>query len=190
VNRTEQRERTRQALLAAAAQEFEARGYVGTSLSDVAARLGLVRGTVHFHFRTKHALATAIVESFVEGALELQRQSARDAAGGVAAELVRLSQLLATRFADDAGFRAAVRLLGETDDLGVTRSGVSATWLAHVESLLAAGRASGELAADVDPGMLVRAIAALALSPATGDGLASHGHLERFWNRILPSLVA
>ncbi|MCI1660203.1 TetR family transcriptional regulator [Bifidobacterium psychraerophilum] len=46
MNRNEQRRRTREALLEAAALEFESYGYAETTLQHVADRLGLSRGTV------------------------------------------------------------------------------------------------------------------------------------------------
>lgn len=55
MDNAERRRRTREALLEAAAQEFEAYGYEKTTLQGVADRLGLTRGTVLFHFHTKEA---------------------------------------------------------------------------------------------------------------------------------------
>lgn len=62
MNRAEQRRRTREALLEAAAQEFVARGYAQATLQGAADRLGLTRGTVLFHYKSKDALRDALVD--------------------------------------------------------------------------------------------------------------------------------
>ena len=62
MNRAEQRRRTREALLEAAAQEFVARGYAQATLQGAADRLGLTRGTVLFHYKSKDALRDALID--------------------------------------------------------------------------------------------------------------------------------
>ncbi|MGI5428194.1 TetR family transcriptional regulator [Streptomyces sp. CA-179760] len=53
-------ERTRQALIAAAAVEFDRQGYAGTSLSAVHRACGATMGALTFHFPAKADLATAV----------------------------------------------------------------------------------------------------------------------------------
>ncbi|MGW3986071.1 TetR family transcriptional regulator [Streptomyces sp. NPDC004830] len=53
-------ERTRQALIAAAAEEFDRQGYAGTSLSAVHRACGVTMGALTFHFHAKADLATAV----------------------------------------------------------------------------------------------------------------------------------
>jgi AcrR family transcriptional regulator len=62
MNRAEQRRRTREALLEAAAEEFVARGYGQATLQGAADRLGLTRGTVLFHYKSKDALRDALCD--------------------------------------------------------------------------------------------------------------------------------
>lgn len=49
---------TRNAIAQAAAQEFVERGYAGASLSRIAARLGLTKGALVYHFRAKADFAS------------------------------------------------------------------------------------------------------------------------------------
>ena len=65
MNSAERRRRTREALLEAAALEFETQGYAKTTLQGVADRLGLTRGTVLFHFHTKEALRDTLIQQFL-----------------------------------------------------------------------------------------------------------------------------
>ncbi len=53
-------ERTRQALIAAAAEEFDRQGYAGTSLAAVHRACGVTMGALTFHFHAKADLATAV----------------------------------------------------------------------------------------------------------------------------------
>lgn len=63
--RADQRRRTRHAILEAAAGEFEERGYQATSYASVAARAGLAKSLVSYHFASKNDLVLAMfAESF------------------------------------------------------------------------------------------------------------------------------
>jgi AcrR family transcriptional regulator len=69
----------REAILAAALDEFAARGFEGARLDDVARRAGVAKGTIYLHFRDKEALFQEIVRaeispiiSVVEHAPDLQ----------------------------------------------------------------------------------------------------------------------
>ena len=46
----------RDAILAAALEEFSARGFEATRLDDVAKRAGVAKGTIYLHFRDKESL--------------------------------------------------------------------------------------------------------------------------------------
>ncbi len=57
---------TRERLLAAAAQAIAEHGYASTTLSRVAASLGLTKGAYAYHFPTKAKIADALRDSFYE----------------------------------------------------------------------------------------------------------------------------
>ena len=59
MGRKEQRDETRQRILAAARGCFEARGFEGTGLREVARAAGVATGTVFVHFTDKHDLLAA-----------------------------------------------------------------------------------------------------------------------------------
>jgi AcrR family transcriptional regulator len=60
-NRAAKAEARRQAIVAAALEEFCARGFAATRLDDVAARAGVAKGTIYLHFEDKEALFREIV---------------------------------------------------------------------------------------------------------------------------------
>jgi AcrR family transcriptional regulator len=62
-------EERRAAILAAALEEFTARGYEGARLDDVAKRAGVAKGTIYLYFADKEALFQELVRSMVHPVL-------------------------------------------------------------------------------------------------------------------------
>lgn len=63
--REEQSAARRDAILAAALDEFASRGFAAARLDDVAKRAGVAKGTIYLHFRDKDALFQEIVRSLM-----------------------------------------------------------------------------------------------------------------------------
>src|ERR671923_1209576 len=55
----------REAILAAALDEFAARGFAATRLDDVASRAGVAKGTIYLHFRDKESLFQELVRTLL-----------------------------------------------------------------------------------------------------------------------------
>jgi len=55
----------REAILAAALEEFSARGFAATRLDDVAARAGVAKGTIYLYFEDKESLFQELVRAMV-----------------------------------------------------------------------------------------------------------------------------
>jgi len=75
--RTQAAEERRNAILAAALEEFTARGYEGARLDDVAKRAGIAKGTIYLYFADKETLFQELVRSMVHpvlGTLEKVRE--------------------------------------------------------------------------------------------------------------------
>lgn len=58
--------RTRARILASALALFAKKGYVHTTFTDVAARLGMTKGAVYWHFESKQALLMALIDAMLE----------------------------------------------------------------------------------------------------------------------------
>ncbi len=63
--RAERRVERRDAILAAALEEFSARGFAATRLDDVANRAGVAKGTIYLYFRDKESLFQELVRSML-----------------------------------------------------------------------------------------------------------------------------
>src|SRR5256885_9563350 len=61
--RAEKAAARREAILAAALDEFAVQGFAATRLDDVARRAGVAKGTIYLHFRDKEALFQELVRS-------------------------------------------------------------------------------------------------------------------------------
>ena len=58
-------EARREAILAAALDEFSARGFEATRLDDVARRAGIAKGTIYLYFRDKESLFQELIRSML-----------------------------------------------------------------------------------------------------------------------------
>jgi AcrR family transcriptional regulator len=71
--RAERQAERREAILAAALEEFSARGFAATRLDDVARRAGVAKGTIYLYFRDKESLFQELVRAMLSplvGAIE------------------------------------------------------------------------------------------------------------------------
>ncbi|MFF3749067.1 TetR family transcriptional regulator [Streptomyces sp. NPDC002018] len=136
---------TRANLVLAAARHFDQYGYDGTTLNSVCVEANVTLGAITFHFRSKAALASAVVE---EGTGELKRLcTAGSATGRPLRDLSSLTLRVAMALQTAVLTRAAVRLVGE----GHVHSDWLGAFRAEVLRLLEEASVTGDLAADVRP---------------------------------------
>ncbi|MBW8800470.1 MAG: TetR family transcriptional regulator [Streptomyces sp.] len=103
-------ERTRQALVAAAAVEFDRQGYAGTSLSAVHRACGVTMGALTFHFSAKAELAGAVCHE----AADVTRQAlARLAPDGALLPVAEFTFAVVRLLDEEVTVRAAARLAQE-----------------------------------------------------------------------------
>jgi AcrR family transcriptional regulator len=63
--RAERQAQRREAILAAALEEFSARGFAATRLDDIARRAGVAKGTIYLYFRDKESLFQELVRAML-----------------------------------------------------------------------------------------------------------------------------
>ena len=101
---------TRQQILRAAAHRFSQQPYHQVGLDDVLAEAELTKGAMYFHFRSKHALALAIIEDQTTQSGEAVADLLTRKLSGLET-LIDFSYQLAVRDISDDIARAGLNLL-------------------------------------------------------------------------------
>jgi AcrR family transcriptional regulator len=148
-------------ILDAALAGFAARGYHETSVDDIAARAGLSKGAIYWHFAGKRELFLALIDRFSERALlELDAvANAPDWRSALHEVFVRVRQQF------EAGlpfFKLALEYIAQSardDEIRVRADRAHGVWKAAVEKQIARGVADGTLRpmAAADVGLLIDA---------------------------------
>ncbi|BDB44710.1 MULTISPECIES: TetR/AcrR family transcriptional regulator [Mycobacterium] len=138
---------TRQQILRAAAHQFARRPYHDVGLDDILAEAELTKGAMYFHFRSKHALAVAIIDQHTaDGRVAVDELLARQLSG--LETLIDFCYLAAVQDMSKDVARAASHLIesvGRTEGLQAQLLGGWITMLAGVvERAIAEGDVSGE----------------------------------------------
>jgi AcrR family transcriptional regulator len=141
-------EQRREAIIAAAYDEFVARGFAATRLDDVAARAGVAKGTIYLYFKDKEALFQELVRTALVPLIEQLAQPPQP--GGSARAMLE-------HFADTFVREVAGTRRGEILRLIIAEGArfpalsefyyreVVARGLAGLQRLIAYGLASGEI---------------------------------------------
>lgn len=147
--RSDQRAATRAGILQVAAEEFEAHGYVGASLSDIAERLGLTKGALYFHYPSKGDIARAIVADYFD-AWEPMVKAAEARDNGPLEAIRWLTGQVAIAYRDDIHIRAAVRLVRDRASIDVELPTPFVDWIKTSRHFLEKAAEVGEIRNDLD----------------------------------------
>ncbi|MGW8377512.1 ScbR family autoregulator-binding transcription factor [Streptomyces sp. ODS28] len=179
--------RTRNRLVRAAAEEFDAHGFAGSNVSGIVKRAGMTLGAMYFHFPSKEALALEVMNSqsaVVEPLLDsegLQR-------------LVDITLVWSHVLRVDPLLRAGVRLAVEQGGFGLRDETSFAGWKATMTEVLETARRRGELLEGVVPAD----VAEFVVGACTGTQLYSHlaadradltERIVRMWRYLLPGIA-
>ncbi|WP_089950348.1 TetR/AcrR family transcriptional regulator [Lentzea xinjiangensis] len=147
-------ERTRARILEAAAAEFGAKGYAATRTTDIAARAGVNKQLISYYFGGKEGLYKELATAWhAEGtAMASAEQPLED--------VVKAFVMTTAHNRDQGRLWAWANLSGETPP-------VDAEFLRGQVEFLRARQQAGEIAADLDPNMLLLALMAAAAAPLT-----------------------
>jgi AcrR family transcriptional regulator len=148
-------------ILDAALAGFSARGYHETSVDDIAARAGLSKGAIYWHFAGKRELFLALVDRFSESAM-LELDAVADAPDWQSA----LREVFArVRDQFEAGlplFKLALEYIAQSardEEIRVRAERAHGVWKAAIAKQIARGVANGTLrpVAAADVGLLIDA---------------------------------
>ena len=185
-------EATRRRIVESAVELFAELGYGETGLADVLHRAGVSKGAFYYHFDSKEAVATAIIEEF------------DNTAGMIAdaefdADCPTLEAVIATTFAVQALMhrdkltQVGHRLCQALDQVSSAGARVYEGWTDRFVDMVEMVIDSGRLREGVDPHHVAESVWAAILgcnlmSAAIGDD--PYARLGRCWGVLVRSIVA
>ena len=184
---------TRQQILRAACRQFARRPYNLVSLDDILAEAQVTKGAMYFHFRSKHALALAIVHHNTEMTrLAVNELLSRRLSG--LESLVDSCYVIALRDLTQEDARAGLHLLesiGRTDGL---RANMLRAWIKAIAMVVERAIAEGDLQAHLDPldvsQMLVSLYAGVLQVGDLDDPKRFLEDVEKAWILALPGIAS
>ncbi|MFE4977001.1 ScbR family autoregulator-binding transcription factor [Kitasatospora sp. NPDC056651] len=181
---------TRQAVLVAAAEVFDERGYAAATMSEILDRAGVTKGALYFHFTSKEQLALAVIIEG-QGAWISGWEPASDSA---VQNLIDLGYAFARALQTDPLVRGSIRLTIEHGSFTQPQIAAYQGWMDTARELLEQARKAG----DLHPGIDLTAAAGVITGAVTGIQLSSQVLADRtdliqrmsdFWTLVLPGLV-
>jgi len=175
---------TRQHILRAASRQFARKSYSLVSLDDILADAEVTKGAMYFHFRSKHALAAAIIEyRFVLARASVDELIARRLSG--LETLIDISYLVAVEDIGDDIARAGLNLLesiGRTDGLQANMLG---QWVDAFAAIAGKAIRDGDIIEDRDPRAIARLLVSMYLGLRQTSNLAEPEHFLRDLENLL-----
>ncbi|MEU9042633.1 MULTISPECIES: ScbR family autoregulator-binding transcription factor [unclassified Kitasatospora] len=187
VVKQERAERTRAAVVQAAAEVFGQLGFAGSSVVKIADRAGVTLGAVYFHFRNKEELARFIVSGQPD--LVVPPQLSQGLQRAVDITLTWACQLL-----DNPILQAGARLVWEQERFLPPEENSHRQWAKLVLEDLRMAQAKRELKTGTD----IEAFARLLVNACTGAQMHSYveaGHADlpqrvaEIWRCMLPAIA-
>lgn len=183
---------TRLQILRAASHRFAQHAYHDVGLDDILADAQLTKGAMYFHFRSKHALAMAIIEEELAASTTAFKGLLARKLSGLET-IVDYLYLIAVRDINEDIPRAArhlVSAIGQTEGL---QARLFKQW---IESLVPVARRAvteGDIIDECAPEDLVRLIVAMYLGLCQASELDDPTQLlvdlEKAWCLVLPGTV-
>jgi TetR/AcrR family transcriptional regulator, transcriptional repressor for nem operon len=183
---------TREHILRAAAHQFAQRPYYAVGLDDILAEAQLTKGAMYFHFRSKHALAMAIVdEHTARSAGEVKDLLARKLSG--LESLVDVTYLVAIDDITRDVTRAAFNLLESVGRTEKLQERLLGGWIELLSEI--AGRAirEGDIIEHSDPDDIGRLLVSIYMGMRQASKLDEPvlllSDFEKAFSTVLRALV-
>jgi AcrR family transcriptional regulator len=183
---------TRLQILRAASRQFARKSYSLVSLDDILADAEVTKGAMYFHFRSKYALASAIIEHRGAAArASVDQLLARKLSG--LETLIDISYLVAIEDIGDEIARAGLNLLesiGRTDGL---QGNVHEQWVTAFAAITRKAVRDGDIIGDRDSEGIARLLVSMYLGLRQTSNLAEPERflrdLEKMWALVMPGFV-
>ncbi len=183
---------TRQQILRAAARQFARLPYHQVGLDDVLAEAELTKGAMYFHFRSKHALALAIIEDQITRSdAAITDLLARKLSG--LETLIDFSYQLAVRDISEDISRAALHLVESIGRVEGLQSKLHRHWIDNLVVAVQRGIGEGDVVEDCEAEDVGRLVASSYMGLRQTADLDEPGvfltDFEKMWALMLPGFV-
>jgi TetR/AcrR family transcriptional repressor of nem operon len=183
---------TRRHILRAAAHQFARRAYHDVGLDDILVQAELTKGAMYFHFRSKHALAVAIIErQTTAGSSAVEDLLARGLSG--LETLIDFSYLIAVQDIKTDGVRAGLNLLGSVGRSEGRQQRLLDEWAKALAGVVEQAIAEGDIDQQSDPQDVGRMMVSLHMGLRQTSNLDEPERflldLEKCWAILLKGIL-
>jgi TetR/AcrR family transcriptional regulator, transcriptional repressor for nem operon len=183
---------TRRHILRAAAHQFARRAYHDVGLDDILVQAELTKGAMYFHFRSKHALAVAIIErQTAAGSTAVEDLLARGLSG--LETLIDFSYLIAVQDIKTDGVRAGLNLLGSVGRSEGLQERLLDEWAKALAGVVEQAIAEGDIDQQSDPQDVGRMMVSLHMGLRQTSNLDEPQRflldLEKCWAILLKGIL-
>lgn len=190
----ERAQRTRQAILEAAAGAFEVHGYDGARLQDIVAGHDVSKGALYFHFPSKESLAVTILQEHNQLWLGLIEELRAEYPRAIQL-LLEFSWRVGSAFRDHSLTRAGMRLMLETRLFDPSLPPPFIGWIESVKDLLVHAREQGDVRTELDLFGVAKFMVATftglqQIVMAAGAPINPQQCVSEMWRCLLPGLIA
>jgi AcrR family transcriptional regulator len=183
---------TRLQILQAAAHEFATRPYSQVNLDDILVNADVTKGALYFHFRSKHALAIAVIEHRAERGWGTVEQLRTNGLSGLETT-IDVAYLIAVSDIGDADARAGLNLLEAVGRFDGLQAKVLDVWVNGFAALTRRAIGEGDVVDAVDPEHAARLLVSMYLGLRQTSNLNEPEtfirDLQSLWMLVLPSFA-
>jgi AcrR family transcriptional regulator len=186
-------EATRRKIIDSAVDLINEIGYPAAGLGDIIERAELTKGALYYHFDSKEALATAIIEEGSETILGAFRAAGR-ASSPAMENIVHGSFVVTDVLGNDRVARAGARLLRTFGSFNPAAKGTIEVLVGELVDRIKTATSEGDLRPTLDAettGATIVAgmFGAELLSSALAEGADLRARFARTWELLLPALI-
>jgi AcrR family transcriptional regulator len=186
-------EATRRRIIESAVDLINEIGYPAAGLADIIERAELTKGALYYHFDSKEAVATAIIEEGADAVLGAFRSAGRPNSPAME-NIVHGLLLIADVIASDRVARAACRLLRTFGGFNPAAKATYALLQDEMTDRVRSAVEERDMRADVGVDAIVATIVATTLGSevlwsALSDGHDLRGRISNTWAVLLPAIV-
>ena len=193
---TEQADRradsTRLQIMQAAAHQFATRPYSQVNLDDILASADVTKGALYFHFRSKHALANAVIEHRAERGWATVEQLRAGGLSGLETT-IDVAYLIAVSDIGEADARAGLNLLEAVGRFDGLQAKVLDAWVNGFAALTRRAIGEGDVVDRVEPEHAARLLVSMYLGLRQTSNLDEPESfirdLESLWMLVLPGFA-